>query len=176
MKLYTGLDVIQNTHKMSIKTKRHDIDKDIKSSSFKIKFGIKNEDDWKLQLYGEFVTYDKAPIDNHNKKFDTHFTEFGLDLIKGFHLTSKFSPFIQLGSGFGLVSVYGFTEDYISEFTLKAGTGIIYKATQNLELILGFDIQYRDWYDAVISYHGNSSTVLITETMNKFYVGTNFYF
>jgi opacity protein-like surface antigen len=172
--MYIGIDILKNTHSITADISRHGSNsQDVDSNSFKIKLGTVSENGWRVQGYFEVLTYDKTLFDNTNDGL----MELGVDVIKGFEMTPKFTPFIQVGAGFGIMSIDDAVEESISEFSLKAGVGIAYKIVPAFELIAGADLQYRSWQD-IVYYNpwGSDITRKTSESNTKLYVGGNFHF
>jgi len=172
---YVGLDVLKDSHSFTADShKLSSFSTNIDSNSFKIKLGATTDNGWRLQGYVEFITYDETLFDASNDEL----LEFGIEVIKGFQIAPKWSPFIQVGMGSGVMTIEGYDEDSISEFNFKIGIGVAYKIIPAFELIAGADLQYRTWQD--ISFLSadflETYTVSIHETNTKLYVGANFHF
>ena len=172
--MYVGVDILKNTHSITADISGHaSSSQDFDSNSFKIKLGTVSENGWRVQGYFEVLTYDKTLFDDTNDGL----MELGVDVIKGFDITPKVTPFIQVGAGFGVMSIKEATQDSISEFSLKVGVGIAYKIVPSFELIAGADLQYRAWQE-IIYYDllGDTVTRQTTESNTKLYIGGNFHF
>lgn len=166
--MYVGLDLISSDNTVTKKVGTIETDADNDSDGFKLKFGALLNDGWRLQGYYLNETYDKPIIDG---KHDT-LNEIGLDVIKGFEVTPKLSPFIQGGIGYGWMDIQGYNESSINSFSVKLGAGVMYKITTNFELLAGLDLQARGWED--ISFL--TTTIKTSEASSKLYIGANVHF
>jgi opacity protein-like surface antigen len=167
--VYVGIDAVNSyndftldVNNISAATGTND------SIGFKVKVGTANDNGWRLQAYYLNETYDESIFDATNDTLH----EVGMDLIKGFEVTSKFSPFIQVGIGYGWMNVDGYTDSSIDEYSIKVGAGVMYKVTPEVEVIAGYDYQTRKWQDIAVGV----DTVSITEDSSKLYVGINYHF
>lgn len=167
--LYVGVDVTQNSNTFTFEASNGgSVDADLDSGGFKLKIGTVSDNGWRFQGYYENTTYDETLFDASHDTLN----EIGFDVIKGFEITPEFTPFIQVGLGYGWMEVDGYSEESINEFSLKAGAGLMYKIVPAFELVAGVDFQYRGWQD-IESY---STTVSISESTTKLYAGANFHF
>jgi len=168
--VYLGLDILSSSNTFTLENTstgaKGDADDD--STGFKLKLGIEYESGWRLQAYYLNETYDLPVFDATNDVLN----EIGVDFIKGFEVTPKFSPFVQFGMGYGWMNVDGYTEDNIVAVSMKIGAGAMYKVTENIELLAGIDLQYRKWQDIQIG----ASTIETSEKSTKLYAGLNFHF
>ena len=162
--LYLGVDVAQNSNSFDANGNTVDID----SGDFKIKFGTVSDSGWRIQGYVQFETYDKTLFDAKNDEL----LELGVEIIKGFEITPEFSPFIQVGLGFGSMEVEGYSEDSIGSYSLSAGVGVMYKIVPAFEILAGVDYQYRTWQEIDYGF----TTLSAKETTTKLYAGANFHF
>ncbi|QOY54908.1 outer membrane beta-barrel protein [Candidatus Sulfurimonas marisnigri] len=166
---YIGLDIASNSNSFTLDVNGFgSADFDDDSSGFKLKFGTVSNNGWRVQGYFQRETYDETLFDNTNDALN----EIGFDVIKGFEVTPEFSPFLQVGLGYGWMSVEGYDESSIAELSLKIGGGVMYKIVPSFEIIAGVDFQYRKWQDIQII----GVTVSTTEDTTKLYVGANFHF
>lgn len=167
---YVGLDVFSsnNTFTLENSVTGASADVDVDSDGFKLKFGATLNEGWRVQGYYQHETYDETLYDATNDVLN----EIGVDVIKGFEVTSEFSPFIQAGLGYGWMDVEGYSDDTVNEVSLKLGAGVMYKITPTFEAIAGIDFQYRNWSDLQIG----STTIEIDEKITKFYIGANIHF
>jgi len=58
---------------------------------------------------------------------------------------------ILLGLGYGWMDIDGYSEDAITEFSLKMGGGASYKFSSRFEGVVGLDLQQRSWSDITIN-------------------------
>lgn len=167
---YAGLDVFSssNTFTLENASTGASADVDVDSDGFKLKFGANLDEGWRVQGYYQHETYDEPLYDNTNDVL----SEIGVDVIKGFEVTPKFSPFIQAGLGYGWMDVEGYSESTANSVSLKFGAGVMYKVTPMFEALAGIDFQYRNWTDLQLG----TTTIEIDETATKFYIGANFHF
>lgn len=166
--MYVGLDVLKSNNTFTVEANGGSADVDSNSQAFKLKIGSASNNGWRMQGYVLRETYDDTLFDATH---DT-LTELGLDIIKGFEITPEFSPFVQVGFGYGWMDVDGYTDNSIKEFNLKAGAGVMYKVTPKFELLAGLDFQHKRWQDIKVG----SVTVETTENSTKLYVGANYHF
>jgi len=172
--VYIGLDVLSSGNTFTVEARNSAngataaADVDDNSKGFKLKVGIEVSDGWRFQGYYLGETYDTPVFDASND----YLSEIGIDVIKGFEVTPKFSPFVQVGLGYGWMDVDGYTDDAISAVSMKIGAGVMYKVTDNIELLAGIDLQYRKWQDIKI----NTITFETSEKSTKLYAGLNFHF
>ena len=165
-KMYVGLDLGTSINTFNVDG-GNDIDSD--SINFKLKYGYRLDTDLTLQGYYQYESFDDGVYDKPSS--DT-LNEIGVDLIKSFDVKSEFTPFAQVGIGYGLMSVDEYSESGASEFGLKIGGGVIYSLTPEFDLLAGVDLQYRNWTDVVQS----STSYDVDETTIQFYIGSNFNF
>ena len=167
--MYVGIDMLSSKNTFTADANRlGSASADDDSKAFKLKIGSANSDGWRFQGYYLRETYDIPVFDSSNDVLN----EFGFDVIKGFEVTPEFSPFLQAGIGIGSMSVNGYSESSIMEYSLKIGAGVMYKVISNLELIAGVDLQHRGWQDIQVG----TVTVSITEKSTKLYAGINYHF
>jgi opacity protein-like surface antigen len=166
--LYAGLDLISSDNRFTVEANGYKDKFSDDSNGFKLKIGAALFEGWRVQGYLLHETYDETLFDNYNDELN----ELGVDVIKSFALTPEFSPFVQLGLGFGQMDLDGYYDDSIAEVSIKLGGGIMYKVTPQFELLAGLDIQGRGWEDIVIG----STTVETSESSRKLYVGFNIHF
>lgn len=166
--LYIGLDVGTSKNTFTLDDGSTSASADLDSKYFKLKFGTVSESGWRLQGYFLSETYDETLFDNTHDRLN----ELGVDVIKGFAVTPKFSPFIQAGLGYGWMNVDGYSESSIAEFNIKIGAGLMYSINNTFEVLAGVDFQAKAWQDIVVG----TTTISTTEKSSKFYIGTNFHF
>ena len=165
-KMYVGLDIGTSINTFNVDG-GSDIDSD--SINFKLKYGYRLDTDLTLQGYYQYESFDDGVYD---KPSSNSLNEIGVDLIKSFDKASDFTPFVQVGMGYGLMSVNEFSESSANEFGIKIGGGAIYSLTPEFDLLAGIDLQYRNWTDVV----KGSNSFAIDETTIQFYIGSNFNF
>lgn len=168
--IYIGIDGLTNSNTFTLKNTSTgaEADVDVDSNGFKLKVGVEYSSGWRMQGYYLGETYDSPLFDATND----YLNEIGIDFIKGFKVTPEFSPFIQVGLGYGWMNVDGYTEDSISSVSVKIGAGVMYKVTPEIELLAGIDLQRRRWADITIG----TTTIETTEQSTKIYAGVNFHF
>jgi len=168
--MYVGLDISKSNNTLSADLTNgyvsNDVDDD--SSGFKLKVGVISESGWRLQGYYQRETYDKTIFDSSNDLL----SEFGIDVIKGFEITPKFSPFIQAGLGYGTMDIKGYDSSTISAVSFKIGAGVIYKIVPAFEIMAGVDFQARKWEEIQYPLYKAS----VSERTTKVYLGANFLF
>ena len=139
---------------------------------FKLKFGSLLDYNLRLQGY-----YQNESMDNS----DNSDNEVGFDLIKAFEVTSAFYPFLQAGVGYGWMKLDdepGFVTDdsNINFVSMKVGAGLIYKITNNVEILGGVDWQKRYWQDVKYVFGSQSMTLEVDNTSISYYAGLNYLF
>ena len=166
--LYVGLDAFTSSNTFTLEALGASADVDNDSDGFKLKFGSTLNEGWRVQGYFQHETYDETLYDDKNDALN----EIGVDVIKGFEVTPEFSPFIQVGLGYGWMDVEGYSESTANEVSLKLGAGVMYKITPTFEVIAGIDFQHRTWSELQVG----TVTIDITEKSTKPYIGANFHF
>ncbi|MBN2815074.1 MAG: outer membrane beta-barrel protein [Campylobacterales bacterium] len=167
--MYVGLDYQMRSNSLTFESSGISVSEKDDSKAFKLKFGTNSsENGWRLQGYLKREIYDIPIFDN------THDTliEFGFDVIKCFEVTPEFSPFLQVGLGYGFMNVDGYSQDIIKELNFKFGAGMMYKISPAVEFLVGVDYQAKQWQDVEILYY----TVSTTEKSTQYYAGVNFHF
>ena len=167
-KFYLGLDVFGSDNTFTEKLGAVSIDVDDDSDGYKLKFGAELSEGWRVQGYYQRETYDLPVYDNTNDVLN----EIGADVIKGFEVTPEFSPFLQVGMGFGWMDVKGYADSTANTLSFKLGAGVMYKFTPIFEAIAGVDFQYRDWEDIETIL----GTIELSETSSRIYLGANIHF
>lgn len=168
--IYIGLDALSSSNTFTVKNTNTGAEADIDddSTGFKLKLGVAGSDGWRFQGYYLNESYDTPLFDATNDTLN----EVGMDIIKGFEVTPEFSPFVQIGLGYGWMDVEGYDEDSIEEVSMKIGVGAMYKVTESIEVLAGVDLQYRQWQD--IDY--GTTTIETSEKSTKLYAGINYHF
>lgn len=166
--LYVGLDLFTSSNTFTLEALGTSVDGDNDSDGFKLKFGTVSDEGWRVQGYLQHEVYGEALYDDKNDVLN----EIGVDIIKGFEVTPEFSPFIQVGLGYGWMDVEGYSETTANEVSLKLGVGAMYKVTPIFEVIAGVDFQHRTWSDLQIG----TVTIDISEKSTKAYIGANIHF
>lgn len=169
---YVGLDVLKGSNTFTVQAPGISGDFDNDSLSFKLKLGYAGSNNWRTQVYFLQETY-KDPIfdDSNDKSY-----ELGIDLIKAFEVTPEFLPFVQIGMGYGWMSVDGYSDSNIAAVNAKVGAGVIYKVLPQFELLAGVDYQYKKWQDIDINIGFGTYTLEISEKSFKYYIGANYHF
>jgi len=170
--LYLGLDYFTGTTNMETTVTGGRIyarDEDLDVDGFRLKLGTESEDGWRVQGY-----FKSENIENS----DDNIYGIGVDVIKGFAVTPKFSPFIQAGVGYDWTALEDdgsvvYETDYLAALNFKLGVGAMYKITDTLEILGGFDWQYRNWQDIELTNYSSSSTIDFGDTSTNVYVGLN---
>lgn len=186
--LYIGLDYgsAKNTTKQEMSAFSFSGDNDY--SDIKLKLGTGTDGGVKFQGTISRKSFQEAVFDDKNKDL----TEFGLDIIKEFEVSSSVYPFIKAGFGVGSMSVEGYTKDSVVAVSFNVGAGISYKVVDHLYLIAGVDYIGRKWQDIeqqVITprvidygigtrtvYDTNTYTLSTTDSAFAPYVGVNYKF
>ena len=177
-RLYVGLDVFNGETSAEIKASVSGFTsisnkKDFDLDGFRLKLGAELENNWRFQGYFKSEDADKF---TENKIYG-----LGLDLIKSFHVSDKFSPFILAGIGYDWTKLEDepnvvLIEDELSAVNLKLGLGAAYKITNSIEVLGGFDWQYRTWQDIELIGAYNSVTFEQKDTSKTLYLGLNVFF
>ena len=174
---YVGVDYLMNSTTQTISTNNNSLDKDNDSVGIKVKLGFESDTNLRMQVYLQKEAYDTAIYTYSGGNGDL--LEFGVDIIKGFEVLPGLSPFIEVGAGYGMMSVDNLIDDYVGEFSLRAGGGVMYKIVPAFELVAGANYQYRKWSDIeVITIGGGttSDTDSRSETTTRLYIGANLHF
>ena len=170
---YVGLDYFKSSNTITVDALGQSFEGDNDSAGFRLKFGADLEDNWRVQGYLLREVYDETLFDDTNDEL----YEIGVEVVKAFEVTPEFLPFVQVGIGTGAMSVEGYNESSISEVSLKAGLGVMYKITPEVEVLAGFDYQYKQWQDVELLDVGfNTETLETSEKSTRFYVGANYHF
>ena len=106
---------------------------------------------------------------------DYEHTEFGLDLIQEFRVTSKFSPFITVGLGLGDIDITGFSQGNTTSYDYyyaKAGLGLSYQFSEHFEVLGGVDYSHRFIKDTTTDGWNEE----LDEGAVQVYVGLNYLF
>jgi len=165
-KMYVGLDIGTSLNSFTVDG-GDDLDSD--STNFKLKYGYHLQDNLRVQGYYQYESYDDGV---YNQPSSATLNELGVDVIKAFDIDSAWSPFVQGGLGYGMMSVDEYSESSATEFGVKIGGGIMYAINPSYELVGGLDLQYRNWTDIV----NDSGAHAVTGTTTQFYIGGNFHF
>ena len=166
--LYIGLDLLKSSNTFDVNIPGFGSGStDIDSSAFKLKFGSTTNDGWRVQGYFAHETYDEPLFDPINDEMNG----LGVDIIKGFEITPEFTPFIQGGIGFGWMDLEPgyYSEESISQSSIKVGAGLMYKFVPEVEALIGIDFQYRAWQE--IDFGG--ATMETSEKSTQLYAGLN---
>jgi len=171
---YVGIDYLSNSTTQTRGSSITSRDFDNDGSGLKFKLGYKNENNLRFQVYVQNENYDTSAFSEGGS--DGNLLEFGLDVIKAHKFSNGISPFVEVGAGYGLMSIDGFLDDYISEISLKVGVGVMYNITPTLEAIVGVDYQYRKWDDIEIIDGLSDETLTTKENTSRIYFGANLHF
>lgn len=169
--MYFGVDVFKgnNTYTFDYNVfPSYDWDND--SEGVRLKLGADLENAWKVQGYLTIEDFDQNNFSLSGS--DGNLYELGVDVIKGFPLDNKLSPFILAGVSFGSMEVQGYSDDSISNVGLKVGVGLSYLFTPEIEGLIGIDFKHRSWEDIQVGW-------IIVETTEKIvspYLGLNYHF
>ncbi|WP_294962964.1 hypothetical protein [Sulfurimonas sp.] len=168
--IYIGIDGINSSNTFTYKLDGYtgDTESTSNSNALKLKLGWIRENGGRTQIYYLQERYDDTIFDTSNNTL----TEVGLDFIKDFQLSPVLSPFIQAGIGYGWMDIDGYSESEISEVNAKAGGGLVFRASEKIELLIGVDFQVKKWSDR----KSGSSTIETNEDSTKYYVGANLLF
>lgn len=110
---------------------------------------------------------------------DDKVTEFGVEAIKQFALHDKFYPMVKIGVGYGSAELPDwFIDDTIGAVSLTLGAGVDYKATDNISVMAGLDLNLKKWQDIEFTYLGSgiTETIETSTTSTRLYVGANYRF
>ena len=173
--LYFGLDIFGTSNQFDYEYAGTTKSEDFDSAGFKLIFGALLVYDMRLQGYLQSEKFNEPLFDDSHDRL----TEVGLDLIKAFPVSDTFSPFIQGGIGYGMMDLTAaqYFDSSVEEFNLRIGVGVMYKASDAIELLTGLDLQWRRWSD--LDYYDtfpNTRTLQTKDTSERFYVGINYLF
>ncbi len=163
---YVGMDLGTTLNSFDVEG-GNDIDSD--SYNFKLKLGWLIGAGWRLQGYYQYESYDDGV---YNQPSSASLNELGLDVIKTFDTGSDWSPYVEGGIGYGMMSVDDYSESSATEFGAKIGGGVIYAINPSFEIMGGLDLQYRGWTDVV----NTTGAHAVTGTSTQLYIGGNFLF
>ena len=167
-KIYTGLDIVAGINNFD-NDMGGAVDKSNNSYGAKLKVGYIFAQDWRVQGYYQYESYSSTVYPD---KSNDVLNELGVDLIREFDISSKFTPFAQVGLGYGLLDLSDNTLSSAEAGSIKIGGGAMYKITPKIEALAGLDIQYRDWTDTNVGF----SDYDISEISTKLYIGMNYHF
>ncbi|MGD9655043.1 MAG: outer membrane protein [Sulfuricurvum sp.] len=138
----------------------------------KLKIGGGEDGGVKVQATLSFIKFDDIVFDATNKDY----IEVGVDLIKEFEVNKNVYPFIKGGLGVGSMDVEGYNQSSILAVSVNVGAGVSFKATDNFYFVGGIDYVYRDWQDIEYTTGLSTTTVNMTNSALKPYIGANFKF
>ena len=169
MNLFIGLEIFSSNNTYEYENPDFPTKEEVNDSTgLKFKGGTYMSDGWAFQGFYQIENYDNPVYDSTNDSLN----ELGVDVIKSFKLESKIAPFILLGLGYGWMDIDGYSEDTLTEFSLKMGGGASYKFSSHFEGVVGLDLQQRNWSDITI----NNIKFDAAEVSTKLYLGMNYYF
>ena len=175
--LYAGVDLIKSNNDFKVKVSGTGSASDTFSNDavgFKFKFGAMGDEGLRFQGYFMTEKFDDPLYDaDHDRMY-----EIGVDLIKGFEVSSQVEPFIQGGLGFGWIDVDDSVYDssVSAEISLRFGAGVAFHASPVAEFLLGVDYQFRTWSDAEITTPTEYYKVELDDHGPRFYIGANYHF
>lgn len=181
-KLYVGLDLFNGSTDLE---RDSDIlgpyDENHDQNGFRLKLGVRSNQDLRFEAYfksedvdTDFVFFDEV--------FDSKVYGIGVNAIKAFEVDPQFQPFVLVGIGYDITDIgtegLGLTlsEDSILGVGFKLGAGALFKATSSIELLVGFDWQYRSWQDIELTDGFTTTTIETKDTSKTVYAGINFLF
>lgn len=112
--------------------------------------------------------------------FDKDVSGIGANFIKTFALSDWFQPFVQAGIGYDWRDITSSPDVILSSDTqygldMKLGIGGIFNIADRVEILGGFDWQYRTWQE--IEFVGLSEDNLsLEDTATNVYLGFNILF
>lgn len=171
-RFYVGVDLFQGDSEFEL-TSTGDLvgklEKEFDQDGLRVKLGAELEDNWRVQGYFKREDTDA---------FDNDIYGIGVDVIKSFQVTNRFYPFIQAGVSFDWVelekSPYAYyTEDSLNATALKLGIGARFDVTDSVELMAGYDWQYRKWQDIEVYQYPFIYTIEQEDTSKTLYLGFN---
>lgn len=175
--IYVGLEYGQNFNKdkatASIGNISASLEQDNKYSDIGLRLGFGKDGNWKGQVKFSKITYDKVIFDSSHKDL----YEFDFDAIKEFDLRDdvfpkNLYPYVKAGIGYGWMTVTGYSDSSIKEYSLNAGVGLSYKVAEHFYMNGGVDYVYRNWQDVLYG----SVNVDVTGSGAKIYIGANYAF
>jgi opacity protein-like surface antigen len=147
--MYFGMDVFKGNNTYTFDSNilpSYDWDND--SKGVRLKLGADLDNAWKVQGYLTIEDFDQNNFSLTGS--DGNLYELGVDVIKGFPIDNKLTPFILAGISFGSMEVEGYSDDSISNVGFKLGVGLSYLFTPELEGAVGIDFKHRKWEDIQI--------------------------
>jgi len=143
--LYFGIDLFQSklSYEFENTTLNTSNEFDTSSKGVRLKFGAISDNNWRVQ--GSFSVENMDDNVFSVNDTDGNLYEIGVDVIKGFEVSSDFAPFVLVGVNRGWMSVSGYNVSTIDSLALKAGAGVLYSINETLELTAGVDFKFRLW-------------------------------
>jgi len=179
-KTYLGLDIYQGESNFDISGGGFSGDKDFDLDGFRLKFGKSSPENIRYQVY-----FKSEEIDGYDF-FDDNIYGIGMDVIKTIPVGGdRLSLFGLLGAGLDWMELEDdafsdYNEDSLNAFHVKLGFGATYQINSSIEVISGFDLQFRSWQEIETIHIDNagihSDDLEIEDTSTTFYAGLNFYF
>jgi len=177
-KTYLGVDIYQGESNFDLSFDGFSDDEDFDVDGFRLKFGKSSPENVRYQVYFKSEETDDF--------FDENVYGIGLDVMKTIPVgVDRLSLFGLAGVGLDWTELNDdagieYEEDSLNAFHFKLGVGASYQINQSIEVITGFDWQYRSWQDIeFIGLDNNGFTTAdleIEDTSITFYAGLNFYF
>mgnify|MGYP002150045980 CR=1 FL=1 len=173
---YIGLDLFQGetAAEMDISGSfTGSAEKDFDQDGFRLKLGKTDQNNTRYQVYFKSEDTDEF--------FDENVYGLGMDVMKAFPLSNNdLQAFILGGVSLDWTELeddgVDYSEDSLNAFAFKLGLGALYRLNDTIEVVAGYDWQYRSWQEITFVGAGGSVDVKQEDTSKTFYAGLNFYF
>lgn len=149
-------------------------EEDVDISGFRARFGKVMENDFRFQAY----FFSEKPDDGN--VWSNNIFGFGADAVKPFPVHETFQPFVKAGALVGWTEMddtpdIDYVDDRLNSIGLKLGLGGLAKINKSIELMGGFDWQYRTWQDIKYIGAGQTITQETSDISTSLYIGLNFF-
>ena len=165
---YMGFDVGKADNRHTTSLTGYSINGDNDYNEVRIKFGSGEDGGTKFQIVFNKIDYNSGIYDNKNNSL----YEIGLDFIKEFEVTPLVFPFLKTGFSMGKMDTDFTADGNVREVSFNIGTGLSYKATDKIHMLVGVDQVWRKWSDVFVG----PGTLEIKDNALKPYVGINYTF
>ncbi|OCL88556.1 hypothetical protein AAX26_00237 [Aliarcobacter thereius] len=179
-KWYAGIEVGKGSNKTTVKDSSDEIKEDNNYKDLKFVVGKGTGDNFYVQAYLSSITFDEKPWFSEKDKA----TELGIEIIKQFKMHEKVYPFLKAGIGFAsMKTTDDFVDSNINAGSFTLGAGVDFKATENISIIAGADLNFKKWQDVEVKTHHNgwisytsTETFETSDKSTRLYLGLNYRF
>ncbi len=173
-KAFLGVDLFKGKSTVDIDVANFSDETDVDFKGFRARFGKVMENGFRFQAYFS------SEMPDNDDFWDNDIYGLGADVIKPFPVHQSIQPFLKAGAMVGWTELddtpaVDYVDDQFNFLGLKLGFGALFKVNETVELMSGFDWQYRTWQD--IKYIGGGQTITqeTSDTSTSIYVGVNFF-